>query len=157
LVSLDGKVDLILDGGPTETGLESTIVAVRKDGTLEELRPGPISFPRETRQSADYSRKVEAPGQIASHYAPGKPVRLDAALPQSGEFMIGFGDISGDANLSFSGDLNEAASRLYACLHQGAASAQPRMAVAPIPDEGIGRAINDRLRRAATPPDGRRD
>ncbi|MCB2057474.1 MAG: translation factor Sua5, partial [Novosphingobium sp.] len=64
-------------------------------------------------------------------------------------FWIGFGDRQGDANLSASGDLAEAAAHLYACLHLAAAAPQPRIAVAPVPDEGIGAAINDRLRRAA--------
>ena len=69
------------------------------------------------------------------------------------DFVIGFGDIAGDCSLSASGDLAEAAARLYACLHLGARSPKPRIAVAPIPAEGIGIAINDRLQRAATPPD----
>jgi L-threonylcarbamoyladenylate synthase len=86
---------------------------------------------------------------LASHYSPGKPVRLGAIMAQSDEFLIGFGDIAGDVSLSPSGDLAEAASRLYACLHVAAAAKQPRIAVAPIPDAGIGAAINDRLRRAA--------
>ena len=97
--------------------------------------------------------KIEAPGQLASHYAPGKPVRLNATEVAPDDFMIGFGAIIGDCTLSASGSLTEAASRLYACLHEGSRSEKPRIAVAPIPDEGIGIAINDRLRRAATPPD----
>ena len=69
------------------------------------------------------------------------------------EFLIGFGSVAGDCTLSASGDLAEAAARLYACLHEGARSDRPRIAVAPVPQDGIGVAINDRLRRAATPPD----
>ena len=95
------------------------------------------------------SAKIEAPGQLASHYAPGKPVRLNATQAGEGEFLIGFGSVVGDVNLSTSGDLAEAAARLYSCLHLGAAASEPAIAVAPIPDEGIGTAINDRLRRAA--------
>ncbi len=95
------------------------------------------------------SSGIEAPGQLASHYAPGKPVRLDAETARGDEFHIGFGPIAGDWNLSATGDLAEAASRLYGALHGAAASARPRIAVAPIPGEGIGAAINDRLRRAA--------
>jgi L-threonylcarbamoyladenylate synthase len=93
--------------------------------------------------------RIEAPGQLARHYAPGKPVRLDADAAQAGEFLIGFGPVAGDCSLSPAGDLAEAAARLYRCLHEAAASKRPRIAVAPVPSEGIGAAINDRLRRAA--------
>ena len=94
-------------------------------------------------------RSIEAPGQLASHYAPGKPVRLNAREAEADEFLIGFGAVAGDCTLSASGDVNEAAARLYACLHEAARAPQPRIAVAPVPNEGVGRAINDRLRRAA--------
>lgn len=144
LASLDGRIDLVLDGGPTTAGVESTIVAVRADGSVEELRPGPI--PLGTRGE---SAGIEAPGQLASHYAPGKPVRLNAAWAEPDEFLIGFGPVEGDVTLSASGNLAEAASRLYAALHEAARAPHPRIAVAPVPEEGVGRAINDRLRRAA--------
>ncbi len=149
LSSLDGRIDIVLDGGATANGLESTIVAIRSDGSLEELRPGPISLEKTDRAR---DAQIEAPGQLASHYAPDKPVRLNAGEVAPGDFMIGFGPIGGDCTLSATGDLSEAAARLYDCLHLGAASDKPRIAIAPVPDEGIGRAINDRLRRAATPP-----
>ncbi|WP_394730241.1 L-threonylcarbamoyladenylate synthase [Altererythrobacter sp. GH1-8] len=158
LQSLDGRVDLVLDGGPCKSGLESTILAVRHDGTWEELRPGPLDLGALHQQySADTglrllasgSSAIEAPGQLESHYAPGKPLRLNATLAGDDEFVIGFGEVGGDCTLSASGDLNDAATRLYDCLHQAAASDRPRIAVAPVPEEGIGRAINDRLRRAA--------
>ncbi len=149
LTSLDGRIDMVLDGGATANGLESTIVAIRSDGSLEELRPGPISL-ESTNRARD--AQIEAPGQLASHYAPDKAVRLNAGEVAPGDFMIGFGPIGGDCTLSATGDLSEAAARLYYCLHLGAASDKPRIAIAPVPDEGIGRAINDRLRRAATPP-----
>jgi L-threonylcarbamoyladenylate synthase len=93
--------------------------------------------------------KIEAPGQLASHYAPSKPLRLNAAEAQADEFLIGFGPINGEVNLSASGDLVEAAARLFELLHQADASAKPRIAVAPVPAEGLGAAINDRLQRAA--------
>ena len=144
LASLDGRIDMLLDGGATRAGLESTIVAVRADGSVEELRPGPIAV-----GIRGGGMTIEAPGQLASHYAPGKPVRLNALAAQEDEFLIGFGAVSGDVTLSASGDLTEAASRLYACLHEAARAPHPRIAVAPVPDEGVGRAINDRLRRAA--------
>jgi len=144
LASLDGRIDMLLDGGATRAGLESTIVAVRADGSVEELRPGPIAV-----GIRGGGMTIEAPGQLASHYAPGKPVRLNAFAAQEDEFLIGFGAVSGDVTLSASGDLTEAAARLYAALHEAARAPQPRIAVAPVPDEGLGRAINDRLRRAA--------
>ena len=92
---------------------------------------------------------IEAPGQLASHYAPGKPVRLNAQIAEAGEFLIGFGAVEGELSLSSTGDLIEAAARLYAVLHTAAGSDFPRIAVAPIPHEGLGIAINDRLSRAA--------
>jgi L-threonylcarbamoyladenylate synthase len=145
LASLDGRIDLVLDGGPTSAGLESTILAVRADGRVEELRPGPLTIA----VSGVAGEGIEAPGQLASHYAPGKPVRLGAEAAEADEFLIGFGRIAGDITLSASGDVGEAASRLYAALHEAARAPQPRIAVAPVPEEGVGRAINDRLRRAA--------
>jgi L-threonylcarbamoyladenylate synthase len=144
LASLDGRIDLVVDGGACAAGVESTIVAVRSDGRIEQLRPGPIALGERGGNGA-----VEAPGQLASHYAPGKPVRLGATEAAPDEFLIGFGAVAGDVTLSASGDLAEAAARLYACLHDAARAAQPRIAVAPVPEEGVGRAINDRLRRAA--------
>ena len=150
LASLDGRIAMVLDGGACTAGVESTIVAVRADGSIEELRPGPLQIA--PGRQAD-GAAIEAPGQSASHYAPGKPLRLDAAGAEPGEFMIGFGSIAGDTTLSASGDLTEAAARLYACLHEAALAPQPRIAVAQVPDVGVGRAVNDRLRRAAAPAD----
>ena len=151
--SLGDAAGMVLDGGACAKGLESTIAALRADGSWQLLRPGPITEgeiatllgPSEAITEA----KVEAPGQLAGHYAPGKPVRLHANEAMPDEFLIGFGDISGDCTLSESGDLAEAAARLYACLHAGAVAPQPRIAIAPIGEQGIGAAINDRLRRAA--------
>ena len=152
--SLGDRVDLILDGGETEQGIESTIVGLRDDGTWAMLRPGPITEAQISAvlgksSNAVSSTRIEAPGQLASHYAPGKPVRLNAASADDEEFMIGFGGVGGDVSLSATGDLAEAAARLYACLHLGASAPHTRIAVAPVPDEGIGVAINDRLKRAA--------
>ena len=118
------------------------------------LRPGPITHAAIVDLLGSGSElaargAIEAPGQLASHYAPGKPVRLNADAPVPGEFMIGFGTVPGDITLSASGDLSEAAARLYGCLHAAAAASQPRVAVAVVPETGIGDAINDRLRRAA--------
>jgi len=151
--SLAGRTGLVIDGGACAAGLESTIVALRADGGWQVLRPGPIG--REQLVAVLGSEPgvtgagIEAPGQLASHYAPGKPVRLDATEAREGEFLIGFGPVAGDCNLSEAADLAEAAARLYACLHRAAAAPQRRIAVAPVPREGIGIAINDRLGRAA--------
>jgi L-threonylcarbamoyladenylate synthase len=144
LKSLGGRIPLVIDGGPTERGLESTIVAATA-GRLRLLRPGPIAVDAELESGT----KVEAPGQLASHYAPSKPLRLDATEAGAGEYWIGFGPVRGDANLSPSGDLVEAAARLFDLLHDADSSSKPRIAVAPVPDEGLGAAINNRLRRAA--------
>mgnify|MGYP000058614080 CR=1 FL=1 len=153
LASLEGRIDLVLDGGACATGVESTIVAVREDGRIEQLRPGPVQVGEQGPTGGPVEARVEAPGQLASHYAPGKPVRLGALTAQPDEFLIGFGAVAGDVTLSASGELAEAAARLYACLHEGARAPHPRIAVAPVPEEGIGLAINDRLQRAASPPD----
>lgn len=152
--SLGERAGLILDDGPCAAGIESTIVALRDGGGWEILRPGPISqAPLEHllgKPPFDSSaHAIEAPGQLASHYAPAKPVRLGALTAEPGEFLIGFGPVAGDVNLSPSADDAEAASRLYALLHEADAAPQPRIAVAPVPDSGMGIAINDRLRRAA--------
>jgi L-threonylcarbamoyladenylate synthase len=150
LASLDGRIDIVLDGGATMAGVESTIVAVRSDSRIEELRPGPIQIGLQA-AGGGIDAAIEAPGQLASHYAPGKPVRLNALEAAPDEFLIGFGAVAGDVTLSAGSDLGEAAARLYAALHEAAYAPQARIAVAPVPDEGIGRAINDRLRRAAAP------
>ena len=159
LATLDGRIALVIDDGPTTSGLESTIVDAR---TGEILRPGPITsqilFPGEGR-GADTTRPetgprpspehVMAPGQLASHYAPSKPLRLNATSARPGEWLIGFGATTGDDTLSASGDLTEAAARLFDALHRADASDRAAIAVAPVPTGGLGDAINDRLRRAA--------
>lgn len=152
--SLAGRIPLVLDGGACASGLESTIVALRENGSWQLLRLGPIGEAQITAilgSAPDVMTRpeIEAPGQLASHYSPGKPVRLNANEAQADEFLIGFGAVVGDVNLSPAGDLAEAAARLYACLHTAASAPQPKVAVARIPDEGIGAALNDRLRRAA--------
>ncbi|MGK6356384.1 L-threonylcarbamoyladenylate synthase [Sphingomonas sp. DT-207] len=159
--SLGGRIPLVIDDGPTPAGIESTIVFGR-----EVLRPGPLSeadlFPGDGRGPASDrsatgprpspgSVKVTAPGQLESHYAPAKPLRLDAAERRAGEWLIGFGALGGDDNLSPGGDLVQAAANLFDALHRADASSAPAIAVASIPERGIGAAINDRLRRAAHP------
>ena len=146
LASLGGRIPLIVDGGPSAHGLESTIVAATGGG-LRLLRPGPIDLGLEL----DRRGGVEAPGQLQSHYAPAKPVRLGATEAAADEWLIGFGAVAGDASLSPAGDPVEAAACLFARLHEAEAAPPPRIAVAPVPDRGLGAAINDRLRRAAAP------
>lgn len=146
LAGLGGRIPLIVDGGPTVHGLESTIVAVA-DGRLRVLRPGPIDLGMPESGSSG----IEAPGQLQSHYSPDKPLRLDALAKEADEWLIGFGPVAGDSSLSPSGDLIEAAASLFERLHEAEAQVAPRIAVAPVPDQGVGIAINDRLRRAAAP------
>ncbi len=151
--SLHDTAPMILDGGPCTDGLESTIVALRPGG-WQILREGPV-----TRAALEAimgtaaipvtDNKIEAPGQMVSHYAPSKPLRLNATAAIEGEYLIGFGAVAGEDNLSPSGDIAQAASRLFAALHRADASEQRSIAVAVIPAEGIGAAIHDRLNRAA--------
>jgi L-threonylcarbamoyladenylate synthase len=152
LKSLDGRIPLIIDGGPTEAGIESTIVGLT-NGEIRLLRPGPVDFDEIVMLArladAGPSGMIEAPGQLASHYAPSKPLRLEAVRAEPDEWLIGFGAVKGHDTLSARGDLAEAATRLFAALHLADMQTPPRIAVAPIPAEGIGAAINDRLRRAA--------
>ena len=153
LASLDGRIALVIDDGPTTAGVESTIARV-KDGAVEVLRPGPVTADMLAAASGMAvtgvtGSDIVAPGMLASHYAPGKPVRLGAVDFADDEFGIGFGAVAGDYDLSAAGDLTEAAARLFDALHAGAASAKARIAVATIPTEGLGAAINDRLMRAA--------
>ncbi|HEX8655477.1 MAG TPA: L-threonylcarbamoyladenylate synthase [Allosphingosinicella sp.] len=144
LRSLRGSIPLILDGGPTRIGLESTIVAFDGDAP-RLLRAGPIAFDG----ASTAGGRIEAPGQLASHYAPAKPLRLDAREAAADEWLIGFGDVKGNDSLSACGDLAEAAANLFAALHRADRQPRTRIAVAPVPNEGIGAAINDRLMRAA--------
>ncbi|MEK6540934.1 MAG: L-threonylcarbamoyladenylate synthase [Pseudomonadota bacterium] len=153
LSTLEGRIPMIIDAGPCAAGLESTIVRV-VDGCLVLLRPGPVTPAMLVDATglhvcADASGTISAPGQLASHYAPGKPVLLNCETPPDDCFVIGFGSEPCDYQLSACGSLEQAAARLFDALHAGAASANPRIAIAPIPDAGLGLAINDRLRRAA--------
>ena len=144
LHSLDGRIPLVIDDGATQGGIESTIVVV-SDGQVRVLRSGPIVI--EHAVFGDRAN-IEAPGQLAAHYAPSKPLRIDASSADPDEWHIGFGTVTGDATLSATGDLAEAASLLFDLLHRADAAPSRRIAVAPVPHTGIGIAINDRLRRA---------
>jgi L-threonylcarbamoyladenylate synthase len=151
--TLGGRVPLILDGGPCARGLESTIIAF--DGEVPLLlRAGAIAAEDIAERlgrlpEIHHGSSVIAPGQLASHYAPIKPLLLNQTARPHGSFMIGFGSVAGDINLSAAGDLTQAAARLFEALHQADDSVAARIAVAPVPEIGLGRAINDRLRRAS--------
>lgn len=153
---LGDKADMILDGGPTQAGLESTIIAFAPAPTL--LRPGGLA--REAieavlgcRLQNSKEAGVRSPGQLASHYAPLAALRLDAKRAGPGELLLGFGPNAPGAalNLSPAGDLSEAAANLFAYLRALDAKGPAKIAVMPIPATGLGEAINDRLRRASAP------
>jgi L-threonylcarbamoyladenylate synthase len=143
VASLEGRVPLVIDGGATGVGIESTIARVA-DGRVEVLRLGSIDLGK-----LGGGEAIVAPGQMAAHYAPGKPLRLNTEAAETDEFLIGFGNVGGDETLSASGNLIEAAAKLYDLLHLADASDRSRIAVAPVLHEGLGAAINDRLKRAA--------
>ena len=157
LDGLSGRIAAVLDGGACAVGVESTILGLAGPPAL--LRPGGI--PAEALEAALGQRlaiggsaeKPSAPGQLASHYAPGAAVRLGAHAAETGEILVGFGPVKGDLSLSETGDMVEAAANLFHILREADALAGPagRIAFAPVPDHGLGRAINDRLRRAAAP------
>ncbi|MEX0283045.1 MAG: L-threonylcarbamoyladenylate synthase [Paracoccaceae bacterium] len=152
LSGLDGRIAAVVEAGSSAVGLESTIVGLSGDPVL--LRPGGV--PREEIErvlgrevpSPEEVSKITAPGQMLSHYAPRARVVLNHQRAEPGGVMLGFGDVDGDLNLSPAGSLTEAASNLFEYLHRLDAMARP-IAVAPIPDAGLGAAINDRLQRAA--------
>jgi len=161
LADLGGRIDLIVDGGATSVGVESTIVSCLDAPTL--LRPGGLA--REEIESAlghllvaaqgSENEAPLAPGMLASHYAPRRPLRLNARDVQPGEALLAFGRDAPKAecvlNLSPSGDLVEAAANLFSHLRALDASGARAIAVMPVPPEGLGEAINDRLTRAAAP------
>jgi L-threonylcarbamoyladenylate synthase len=165
LADLRGRIDLVVDGGPTTVGVESTIVACLDQPTL--LRPGGLAREAITQllghqlaeaplmQAVDESEAPLAPGMLESHYAPRARLRLDADSARAGEALLAFGPAGEHSaamlNLSLGGDLVEAAANLFSHLRALDASGAPSIAVMPVPQEGLGEAINDRLRRAAAP------
>ena len=155
MTGLAGRIEAVVDGGACPVGVESTILGLAGDPVL--LRPGGVSVEAlEAALGQPVARRVEdaalsAPGQMRSHYAPGAKVRLEAEAPRPGEVMLGFGPVEADLNLSRAGDLTEAAATLFHHLHALDAMGAEGIAVSPIPETGLGRAINDRLRRAAAP------
>jgi L-threonylcarbamoyladenylate synthase len=157
---LKDKLAMVLDGGRCKVGVESSVVSFM-DGAPKLLRQGGI--PRtEIEKLLGHSIAVEshssrphAPGQLLSHYAPHAELRLNAEAPRDGEAYLGFGKLHahGPFTLSATGDLVEAAASLFRLLHEIDATGVARIAVAPIPHNGLGEAINDRLMRAAAPRD----
>ncbi|TNF21003.1 MAG: threonylcarbamoyl-AMP synthase [Rhodobacteraceae bacterium] len=157
LAGLDGRIEAVLMGGACGVGVESTILGLGAEPVL--LRPGGLPVealeamlgaPLSTGGSAD---APSSPGQLLSHYAPRAGLRLEAETARKGEVLLGFGPVAGEITLSASGDLHEAAAALFGALHELDARGASGIAVAPIPERGLGRAINDRLRRAAAPRD----
>ena len=162
---LGGRIHAVIDGGPCRFGLESTVIRSTGSG-LELLRPGALTEELieerlgvqilSNRNPAD----IVSPGQLPVHYSPKSPIRMNASAPEDGEILIGFGpDKEHDAfNLSRAGNMEEAAASLYGLLRaadrQAVRSGAPAIAVAPIPGTGLGKAINDRLKRARGPGSG---
>jgi L-threonylcarbamoyladenylate synthase len=162
---LGGRIPLVVDGGPTPVGLESTIVKV-EDGTVRLLRPGGIAAEEiervaGVRLARNSGGAIQAPGMLASHYAPGASVRLGVDAVRAGEALLAFGPHRAGGsekavavkNLSETGDLREAAANLFAFLQALDRTGAAAIAVEPIPMQGLGEAINDRLARAAAPRD----
>ncbi len=161
---LGTRIRLVVDAGPTPVGLESTIVKAEGEG-LRLLRPGGVAAADiEAVAGVPLTRGaagVQAPGMLASHYAPNAALRLDVAEVRPGEALLAFGPHRAQGwqravavkNLSEGGDLREAASNLFALLQQLDRSGATVIAAEPVPDEGLGEAINDRLFRAAAPRD----
>jgi L-threonylcarbamoyladenylate synthase len=165
LADLRGQIDLLVDGGPTSVGVESTIVACLDKPTL--LRPGGLARDAITHllghplaeaplmEAVDQDEAPLAPGMLASHYAPKARLRLEAESVRAGEALLAFGPAvehsAAMLNLSLRGDLVEAAANLFSHLRALDASGAEAIAVMPVPEEGLGEAINDRLRRAAAP------
>jgi L-threonylcarbamoyladenylate synthase len=154
------EVPLILDGGPCPVGLESTVLDL-SGATPVLLRPGAVTVQDLTSlvgsvAEAGADSEIKSPGMLSSHYAPARPLRLDASGVGPDEALLAFGPapLAGAAatrNLSRTGDTTEAAARLFAALHELDRPEYAAIAVMPIPNAGLGAAINDRLRRAAAP------
>lgn len=155
VAELGEQAGLVLDAGPAQVGLESTIVAVLPGEAVRLLRPGGVSREALLTVVDELAvlpvERIEAPGQLASHYAPRARLRMNALAPDAGEVFLGFGahHLEGSLNLSPRGDLTEAAANLFAMLRKLDAGGVAAIAVAPVPESGLGAAINDRLQRAA--------
>lgn len=161
---LGGRVELILDGGAAGVGVESTIIKVEGD-RVRLLRPGGLDVAEIEKvlgvgvERSDHAEAIEAPGMLASHYAPDARVRMNVDTVRDGEVFVNFGNqavpgtdgAASKFNLSPTGDLREAAANLFAIMKKADAMDAASIAFAPVPTEGLGEAINDRLMRAAAP------
>jgi L-threonylcarbamoyladenylate synthase len=155
---LGDRVEMVLDGGAATLGIESTVIGF-DGGRAVLLRPGAIArdaIEKITGPLAAPDERISSPGQLASHYAPRAALRLNATSVEPGEVLLAFGPrvpqgAAGTANLSPAGDLVEAAANLFAMLRVLDTGGAKRIAAMPIPEHGLGEAINDRLRRAAAP------
>ncbi len=161
IAGLDGRIDAVIDGGSCTVGLESTILYPRADGSVEVLRAGGISAEAIADvigvmpiMGGSSVSPILSPGQLAVHYAPKTALAMGVLSPRQGQLYLGFGDgESGTLNLSPSGDLTEAAHNLFDYLHRldsQALALGKTIAIAPIPNHGLGVGINDRLRRASS-------
>lgn len=157
VAELGEQSGIVLDAGPSQVGLESTIVAVLPGEAVRLLRPGGVSREALLGVVDELAllpvERIEAPGQLASHYAPRAGLRMNAVAPEPGEAWLGFGQHhrEGCLNLSRTGDLVEAAANLFSMLRSLDGGGVAAIAVAPVPEHGLGEAINDRLQRAAAP------
>lgn len=163
LADLDGRIDLVLDDGPVEVGIESTVLDLSRPDSARILRPGSVTraaiesvLGPLDRAQAPKDEVLRSPGLLARHYAPATPLRLQATSVEADEALLAFGPdpLEGAActlNLSAAGDLAEAAQNLYAMLRALDARGLRRIAVMPLPSAGLGEALADRLRRAAAP------
>jgi len=151
----DKNLSIILDGGPTIIGVESTVVKI-DNGIIYILRHGGISL-EELEEKTSYKifdsekkkdKRIISPGMLSQHYSPSVPLRINAKKADEGELLIGFGPEFNEPNLSKNGDLIEAASKLFSMLSKFEKETE-RIAIAPIPNKGLGRAINDRINRAS--------
>ena len=166
MAGLAGKIDILLDGGRCDSGVESTVIDC-SGGQAEILRPGGVTREAVTTCLAEAGLELTAslpqtaphqpasPGMLASHYAPDAALEMNVTIARPGMELIGFGNVEGSGvpalNLSPKGDPVEAAANLFDMLHRADATGSSIIGVAPIPTAGLGEAINDRLRRAAAP------
>ena len=152
---LSGKIEGIISGKASKIGLESTIISFLNEASI--LRYGAIGEAEISDvlginlKKPDQDGKISAPGQLSSHYAPRGSIRLNSKTIKENEVHLGFGKVDSDLNLSKTENLIEAAANLFDFLHKLDEMGAEKIAVSPIPEEGIGIAINDRLRRAAAP------
>tara|TARA_A100000164_G_scaffold260461_1_gene232442 strand:+ start:120 stop:1070 length:951 start_codon:yes stop_codon:yes gene_type:complete len=152
----ENDIELILDGGPCEVGLESTVIDLTQKKP-QLLRPGAITYEAlssiigDVALSTSYNTSPKSPGMLTKHYAPRIPLRINALTANTNEALLGFGDTvkNPTLNLSDSSNLTEAATNLFSMLRQLDNEKYSGIAVTPIPERQLGRAINDRLRRAA--------